>query len=109
MFLDSHVPSKSGQRRELSQKLAATRGPLELKRLTFIPSYSTYYSRKIAALYSNTRSRLPSALQPKLEVMETRVSIVSSPVVQAMQNRSEFLLSSLDRKVLSRASFTHAA
>ena len=79
--------------------LADAHEPLDLKRLAFIPSYSTYYSRKVAALYSRTRSQLPSALQPRLEAVETRFSAVGSPLVHALQSRSELLLSSLDRKV----------
>lgn len=95
LFMDSAgVP---GQSKDLS--LADTRAVADLKRLAFIPSYSAYYSRKVASLYSKSRSRLPSALQPGLEAMETRMSAVGAPVVHAVQLRSEHLLSSLDRKV----------
>lgn len=72
---------------------------LELRRLAFIRDYSAYYSNKAAALYAKSRSRLPRALKPRLDVLESRVSAVSVPVVQAMQMRSEQLLTSLDRKV----------
>ena len=99
LFMDSAgVP---GQSKDLS--LADTRAVADLKRLAFIPSYSAYYSRKVASLYSKSRSRLPSALQPGLEAMETRMSAVGAPVVHAVQLRSEHLLSSLDRKVCQSA------
>ena len=97
LFMDSNSAGISGQGRDMS--LAVSREHWELKRLAFIPSYSAYYSRKVAALYRKSRSRLPTALQPRLDAVESRVSAVSLPVVQAMQIRSEHLLSSLDRKV----------
>lgn len=53
----------------------------------------------MAALYKDSRSRLPGALQPGLEAVEGAVSSISTPVVQAMQLRSEQLLTTLDRKV----------
>ena len=95
--MDSKPAGLPGQGKELS--FSEAQGQLELKRLAFIPSYSAYYSRKVAALYSKSRSRLPSSLRPRLDAVESRLTAVSSPMVHAVQLRSEQLLSTLDRKV----------
>lgn len=71
----------------------------DLKRLAFIPSYSAFYSSRMAALYRDSRSKLPGALHPSLDAFEGAVSSISMPVLQAMQLRSEQLLTTLDRKV----------
>lgn len=96
LFVDSPAAQLSANQGLLLTKADQS---LELKRLEFIRSYSTYYSSKVAGLYARSRSKLPRALQPRLDAVESRVTAVSMPVVQAMQIRSEQLLTSLDRKV----------
>ena len=88
-----------------AEKRGRRRGA-SLKRLDFIRAYSEYYWAKAntiaAALYSNSRALCPSSLDGSLRAVEDKVSELGSPLLAAVQSRSEQVLTSLDRKVLPR-------
>jgi hypothetical protein len=74
-----------------------------LKRLDFIRAYSEYYWAKAntiaAALYANSRALCPPVLDARLRAVEDKVHELGSPLLAAVQSRSEQVLTSLDRKV----------
>lgn len=55
--------------------------------------------RCMAQVYSSSRAFVPSALHSSVRVVENKVSELGSPLISAVQNRSEQVLTSLDRKV----------
>ena len=50
-------------------------------------------------VYSSSRAFVPSALHSSVRVVENKVSELGSPLLTAVQTRSEQVLTSLDRKV----------
>lgn len=74
-----------------------------LKRLDFVRAYSEYYWAKAnsiaTAVYTNSRACMPTVLDSSLRVIEDKVAEISTPLLAAVQTRSEQVLSSLDRKV----------
>ena len=50
-------------------------------------------------VYTSSRSFVPSALNSSVRVVENKVSELSTPLLAAVQTRSEQVLTSLDRKV----------
>ena len=76
-----------------------------LKRLDFVRAYSEYYWTKansiVATVYSNSRALVPSALDSSIRAVEDKVSEIGTPLLTAVQTRSEQVLTSLDRKVLT--------
>ena len=59
-------------------------------------------------VYSSSRSFVPSALNSSVRVVENKVSELSTPLLAAVQTRSEQVLTSLDRKVIpSRSQVAH--
>ena len=60
-------------------------------------------------VYTSSRSFVPSALNSSVRVVENKVSELSTPLLAAVQTRSEQVLTSLDRKVIpSRLSGCHS-
>ena len=55
----------------------------------------------MAQVYSSSRAFVPSALHSSVRVVENKVSELGSPLITAVQTRSEQVLTSLDRKVSS--------
>ncbi len=53
----------------------------------------------LAQVYSGSRAFVPSALHSSVRVVENKVSELGSPLITAVQTRSEQVLTSLDRKV----------
>ena len=53
----------------------------------------------MAQVYSSSRAFVPSALHSSVRVVENKVSELGSPLITAVQTRSEQVLTSLDRKV----------
>ena len=53
----------------------------------------------MAQVYSSSRAFVPSALHSSVRVVENKVTELGSPLISAVQNRSEQVLTSLDRKV----------
>ena len=51
-------------------------------------------------VYTSSRSFVPSALNSSVRVVENKVSELSTPLLAAVQTRSEQVLTSLDRKVI---------
>ena len=50
-------------------------------------------------VYPSSRSFVPSALNSSVRVVENKVSELGTPLLAAVQTRSEQVLTSLDRKV----------
>ena len=99
--MDAQAVDVAGYR---EMALASGKRAVDLKRLSFVHSYSAHYTSKVAAMYKGSRTRVPGALLPGLEALEGCMSSLSLPMVHAMQLRSEQLLTSLDRKVCLHAS-----
>ena len=53
----------------------------------------------VAQVYSSSRAFVPSALHSSVRIVENKVSELGSPLITAVQTRSEQVLTSLDRKV----------
>ena len=67
----------------------------------------------VAQVYTSSRAFVPSALSSSVRVVEDKVSELSTPLLAAVQTRSEQVLTSLDRKVTpscsqAATSFEHA-
>lgn len=75
----------------------------DLKRLHFIRSYSSYALDKTYSLASNVyctgKHYAPASLEPHIKTMEEKVTSVGSPLVSQLQDRSDFVLHTLDSKV----------
>lgn len=86
-----------------SGSMEGRRKTRSLKRLDFVRAYSEYYWAKAntiaTAVYSNSRALVPAALNSSIRVVEEKVSEFGSPLIAAVQSRSEQVLTSLDRKV----------
>ena len=97
LFVDGVHPGYGG-----AEKRGRRRGAA-LKRLDFIRAYSEYYWVKAhtvaAALYGHSRALCPASLDGGLRAVEGKVSELGSPLLAAVQSRSEQVLTSLDRKV----------
>ena len=61
-----------------------------------------------AQVYSSSRAFVPSALHSSVRVVENKVSELGSPLITAVQTRSEQVLTSLDRKVSAPLRPQHA-
>lgn len=87
-----------------SASMEGRRARRSLKRLDFVRAYSEYYWSKannlVAAVYSNSRALVPSALNSSIRAVEDKVTELGTPLLAAVQSRSEQVLTSLDRKVL---------
>ncbi len=74
----------------------------DLKRLDFIRSYSSYALDKTYGLASNVydtgKQYAPASLKPRIKAMEEKVTEVGSPLVSKLQDRSDFVLHTLDGK-----------
>ena len=77
-----------------------------LKRLDFVRAYSEYYWSKanniVTAVYTNSRALVPSALNSSIRAVEDKVTEFGTPLLAAVQSRSEQVLTSLDSKVRRR-------
>lgn len=75
----------------------------DLKRLDFIRSYSSYALDKTYSLASNVyctgKHYAPASLEPRIKFMEEKVTEYSSPLVSKLQDRSDFVLHTVDSKV----------
>ena len=75
----------------------------DLKRLGFIRSYSSYAFDKTYSLASNVYSTgkhyAPASLEPHIKAAEEKVTELGSPLVSKLQDRSDFVLHTLDSKV----------
>ena len=67
-------------------------------------SYGEYCNSRLGELYWESRKHLPSLLQSSVAAVESRVALVGSPVMQALQARSQKLLLQVDTKVGQAAS-----
>ena len=81
------------------QAQAAWKPPSQLKRLQLVGSYSEYCNSRLGELYLESRKHLPAALQSSVAAVEARVASFSSPVMQALQARSQKLLLHIDTRV----------
>ncbi|KAK9907730.1 hypothetical protein WJX75_008823 [Coccomyxa subellipsoidea] len=91
-----------------SVSMEGRRNRRSLKRLDFVRAYSEYYWSKanniVAAVYTNSRALVPSALNSSIRAVEDKVTEFGTPLLAAVQSRSEQVLTSLDRKVDSALS-----
>ena len=62
----------------------------------------------MAQVYTSSRAFVPSALHSSVRVVENKVSELGSPLITAVQTRSEQVLTSLDRKVSPTLSMQRA-
>lgn len=89
-----------------SVSMEGRRNRRSLKRLDFVRAYSEYYWSKanniVAAVYTNSRALVPSALNSSIRAVEDKVTEFGTPLLAAVQSRSEQVLTSLDRKVRRR-------
>lgn len=91
--------------------MGAEVGNGDLKRLGFIRSYSSYALDKTYSLasevYATGKHYLPGSLEPRIKAVEEKVTEVGSPLVSKLQDRSDFVLHTLDSKVDSLLSSAH--
>lgn len=73
----------------------------DLKHLDFLRAYGQYYIAKLANVYSSSRECLPASCKAGLSTIESRVTSLSVPLIDGLQNSSERVLWNLDSKVLS--------
>lgn len=82
--------------------MGAEAGTGDLKRLDFIRSYSSYALDKTYSLATNVydtgKQYAPESLKPRIKAMEEKVTEMGSPLVSKLQDRSDFVLHTLDSK-----------
>jgi hypothetical protein len=75
----------------------------DLKRLGFLRSYSGYYWNKgyhiASSVYNTGRAYAPGLLNGSLRVVEDKVSELGTPLLSAVQDRSDKVLRTIDGKV----------
>ena len=84
---------------EAFQAQAAWKPPSQLKRLQLVGSYGEYCNSRLGELYWESRKHLPALLQSSVAAVESRMALVGSPVMQALQAKSQKLLLQVDTKV----------
>lgn len=71
----------------------------DMKHLEFLRAYGNYYCNKVAYAYTSSCSLLPSSCRSGLRNLETKVTTMSAPFLNGLQQSSERVLWNLDSKV----------
>lgn len=79
----------------------------DMKHLEFVRAYGQYYCTKVAYAYSSSCAVLPASCRTGLRNLENKVTTLSAPIINGLQQSSERVLWSLDSKVRTEWPLEH--